>query len=901
LDNTKSYVIYRKDRKYKRAGGVIGLVSDKFSSHAIPIPAKYDLLELVAFCVVTPLGSFRFITVYRPPEFNQAGREYMAMLSECLEFLCDTKDTVILVGDFNLPNINWAEFDSPNDNIHSSFLNCCVHHGLTQFVNEPTRDGNCLDLVLSNDQLIVSDLYVSDPFSTSDHSSITFSLLLTPHETVDATACYYDFVRADFDALNAAMVLHPFNNNIVVAESADNICFTDSSDDVWNKFVSPLNNAIADNVPVKKKRASSAAKRVRYPRHITRALKRKSMYWKHYRKESTVVNKNFYKSQAAICKKLLFDYEKSKELAVINKRNIGSFYRFLNKKLVCRSGIGPLRLGPDTVVTDDPSKASALNDYFCSVFTVDDGLLPSFPRRVRDDISLDRIEFTPGLIIKAIKSCKKNTNSRDPDGFDSLILHKLMYNIASPLCVLFKFIFASGNVPNAWKSANVTPIFKKGLSSCVSNYRSISITSVFCKLYERVIKTQMLSFLQDNKVINCNQHGFLSRHSTCTQLLETINDWSISLRNRHSVEAVYFDFEKAFQSVSHQKLIFKLASYGISGNLLLTLKDFLYNRFQRVVLPNGMSSFKPVGSGVPEGSVLGPLLFLIFINDITDLFTGTVGIKLFADDIKIYLEISDDSEWDCFQRSIDNISQWAATWQLKLNVQKCQQLHVSLSRSSVHNFSLLNNNLHMSHCCRDLGINIDSRLTFGPHINSIVAKAHLRANQILRCFISRDPEILIKAFITYVRPLLEYCSPVWSPCSTGYINKIESVQRLFTKKLKDLSALSYNKRLDLLHIERLEYRRLQFDIIMCYKILHRLIALSPDEFFTYSNILHTRGHPFKLIVPNSRINARANFFSVRIVKIWNNLPPAVVNATCLSSFINKLNCFNLNVYILGKA
>ena len=204
-------------------------------------------------------------------------------------------------------------------------------------------------------------------------------------------------------------------------------------------------------------------------------------------------------------------------------------------------------------------------------------------------------------------------------------------------------------------------------------------------------------------------------------------------------------------------------------------------------------------------------------------------------------------------------------------------------------------------CLTVVVINIDSRLTFGPHINIIVAKAHLRASQILRCFISRDPEILIKAFITYVRPLLEYCSPIWSPSSVGYINKLESVQRRFTKKLKDLSALSYNKRLELLHIERLECRRLKSDLIMCYKILHRLVALSPDEFFMYSNVLHTRGHSFKLTVPNSRINARANFFSVRVVKIWNNLPSSLVNASSLPLFINKLKYVNLKAYSLGKS
>jgi len=154
-------------------------------------------------------------------------------------------------------------------------------------------------------------------------------------------------------------------------------------------------------------------------------------------------------------------------------------------------------------------------------------------------------------VLKALKSIKRVSNACDPDGYTTNAVKKLMYSLVSPLCVLFKFVFSYGKIPAAWKTANVIPIFKKGLSSSVSNYRPISLTSIFCKLYERIIKDQMLFYLSQHKLINRNQHGFLSRHGTCTQLLETINDWSIALRNHHAVDTVYFDFAKAFDSVSH--------------------------------------------------------------------------------------------------------------------------------------------------------------------------------------------------------------------------------------------------------------------------------------------------------------------------------------------------------------
>lgn len=174
-----------------------------------------------------------------------------------------------------------------------------------------------------------------------------------------------------------------------------------------------------------------------------------------------MVNKNEYKRQTAVCRKLLYEYEKAKELSVICKNNVGGFYRFVNKKLSCKSGVGPLRVDANTIVTDDVSKATALNNYFCSVFTADDGTLPTFPKRVPDGVSFNKIDFTPDIVFKAIKSCKNNSNARDPDGFNSCVLYKLMYNIANPLCTLFNFVFINGKIPNAWKTANVTPIFKK--------------------------------------------------------------------------------------------------------------------------------------------------------------------------------------------------------------------------------------------------------------------------------------------------------------------------------------------------------------------------------------------------------------------------------------------------------
>jgi len=270
-------------------------------------------------------------------------------------------------------------------------------------------------------------------------------------------------------------------------------------------------------------------------------------------------------------------------------------------------------------------------------------------------------------------------------------------------------------------------------------------------------------------------------------------------------------------TVSHVKLMHKLQAYGVHRSLLSLISDFLDGRSQGVMLPGGASTWTPVLSGVPQGSVLGPLLFLLYINDVTDLFHDTVSIQLFADDIKIYMEIENNSKTVIFQEYINVVCDWANKWQLKLSYNKCHHLRVALRKSDESACYLLNNvPLSRVTSCTDLDVCINSVLSVSEHINNVVVKAKRLTSLLLRSFLSKDPMLLItKAFTVYVRPMLEYCSPVWSPCYIGKINKLESVQQSFTKRLTGMCTLSYESRLKALGLERLELRRLRMDLVTC--------------------------------------------------------------------------------------
>ena len=376
----------------------------------------------------------------------------------------------------------------------------------------------------------------------------------------------------------------------------------------------------------------------------------------------------------------------------------------------------------------------------------------------------------------------------------------------------------------------------------------------------------------------------------------------MALDHRNSVDCVYIDFSKAFDSVVHSKLLAKLASFGVSGNLFKWLASFLHDRTQIIKIGNCFSRPHDVLSGVPQGSVLGPLLFLLFINDIGQIF-GTddniVTVKLFADDVKIYVAIEKISDCVTLQKGLDALYDWARYWQLSVSADKCLILHIGSTNKS-YAYSIGSKSLPDVITVRDLGVTIDSQLKFDVHINNIVTKANQRSSLILRCFRSRDPVLLFRAFITYVRPLLEYCCQVWSPSYRTLVWKIESVQRRFTKKLQGLRDINYSDRLKYLGTDSLEMRRLKLDMAMFYNILHGHVDV---EFGNSLNIVdncivRSRGHSRRIRKQFCRLNCRAFSFVCRNVNAWNSLPDYIVNSSSVHCFKRHLRNFDLTQFLI---
>ena len=361
------------------------------------------------------------------------------------------------------------------------------------------------------------------------------------------------------------------------------------------------------------------------------------------------------------------------------------------------------------------------------------------------------------------------------------------------------------------------------------------------------------------------------------------------LDNDVSIDAAYMDFKKAFDTVPHQRLINKLKGYNINGNILNWISSFLTNRYQYVKINNSTSEKRIVSSGVPQGSVLGPTLFIYYINDLPNVVKN-INIKIFADDTKAYKGIKSEDDAIVLQKAIDEMFQWTQKWLLQFNKDKCKILHLGKNNPK-YNYTIGEEEnkvtLSETELEKDLGIYIDPNLDFKKHIKSIVKKASHTSYKILKNFSYKTSSILVPLFKTLVRPILEYGNNVWTNKLKKYTTKIENVQRKFTKHIKGLSKLTYEERLKKINLPSLEFRQKRGDMIQVFKIAKKFYdPLSTDTIFNFSSSSRLRGHNYKISKQYVNKSKYANFFSNRVINEWNNLPDYIVNAKTINEFKN---------------
>ena len=360
-------------------------------------------------------------------------------------------------------------------------------------------------------------------------------------------------------------------------------------------------------------------------------------------------------------------------------------------------------------------------------------------------------------------STSLNKQACGPDLLPARLLKMTAEFIAPSLAQIFQLSLSSGKLPLDWTSANIVPIHKKGDKQLTANYCPISLTSIVVKIMERIIHRHLVCALEEHNLLSDCQFGFCHKRSTVSLLLQAVHDWAGSLDRRNSTHCLFLDLAKAFDSVSHPRLLLKLEALGITDNILSWLKEFLTVRRQRVVVNGQFSSWLPVTSGVPQGSVLGPLLFILFINDIS-LVVSNSTVKLFAD-------------VDLLQCDLSKVVAWAKTWMLRLNPDKCESIVLSNRRvPPVPHYYLNSKLISCKPVARYLGIFVDCHLNWNSHCQHVAAKATRSLNFLRHCLFNCSSKVKSASYKCIVRPVMEYACPVWFLHTAKNINHLERVQ-----------------------------------------------------------------------------------------------------------------------------
>lgn len=572
-----------------------------------------------------------------------------------------------------------------------------------------------------------------------------------------------------------------------------------------------------------------------------------------------------------------------------NRKNLWTFIKHQKSD---SSGIPSLK-SEGQFVQDPASKAKVLNDQFKSVFTQEPALEKDQQDFLNSDFSSSPHPTMPSFTIDCngvLKLLQRLSPYKacGPDQISARLLRETAQTIAPALTKLYQQSLSTGQIPEDWKQANVCPVYKKGEKYKAQNYRPISLTCICSKFLEHIISSNIITHMRNSNLLYKLQYGFLSLRSTETQLLALQDD--ILRSKAKQVDMIIMDFAKAFDRVPHQRLLYKLAWYGIRGEHLKWIEGFLDKRKQRVVVDGETSGWEPVQSGVPQGSVIGPTMFLVFINDLPDCVSSRI--RLFADDTIIYREINSHNDCETLQDDLNQLGKWEQDWCMSFHPDKCNVLRVSRKRVTVqHSYTLHGHTLESVTETKYLGVTMSGNMTWTSHINAISAKASRSLGFIKRNLIIHNVQVKEQAYKALVRPTLEYACTVWDPHTKSATAKLEMVQRRAARYVlgRYHNTSSVSAMVDHLQWKSLQERRRNARLHMMYKMYNNLVDHEAQHHFTAvkRRSRHYNSQALQIDHPNNDM-VKFSFFH-RTKTEWNHLPEEVVTAPSIGIFKDRVS------------
>jgi hypothetical protein len=781
---TSDYTVYRRDRDREvsgktTGGGVLISVHSRFPSERIQI-LETDNEDLWVSVKVTPSITYFICCVY----FPSRNRLNYSIFYEKVELFINgitNSNNIIITGDFNLP------ISGVNDDLSTGgsargdlklFLDLC---NLTMFNNiRNSLSDRTLDLIVSNmedvtvsaadDILVPVDLY---------HPPLEIDLSIARHTSskLRGPGCFfsYDFSKADFYSLYVS--LRDFNWTFLYACRSVN--------EAVEYFYAVFYELLDKNVPTKKMFTNKYP--IWFNKNIIKLLKLKEKFRKKFKKSGNLEQLNLYKIYRAQSKaeirKAYNNYVHMIE-SNVSKGDIKHVFSFL-KSRKDRAMSSSFRFPDGRLCDDSQTIADGFAEYFSHIY--DGNGATSF---TMDEILDNATEFSSNIILKSfcveevgdeIKSLQSK-RSTGPDGLPMYLFKACSEILKKPLAYLYNLSLKNNVFPEMWKLTKTVPVHKKGSKTEFSNYRPISLLSTPAKVFERLLHKHI--FFNIKSKISINQHGFFSNRSITSNLLNFCEEIHNNFQAGKQLDVVYTDFSKAFDRVDHMILLKKLHLFGLSNNLVNFFFTYLVGRRQYVSYMGCKSVEFLIRSGVPQGSNLGPLFFIIFINDI-ELYLSKSKVLLYADDMKIYKSISNKQDAIDFQNDISNLIVWSQINKLEFNFSKCSVITFSRKRVPlIFNYSMSNIHLVRLNKIRDLGVTLDSELIFKDHIFDTASKAAQMLGFILRTSrVFNNIHTIKLLYRSLVRSRLEFASIIWNPHNITYIEEIEKVQKRFLKYL----------------------------------------------------------------------------------------------------------------------
>lgn len=876
------YCVWRRDRDYARTkqtrGGGVLIAAKRTLQLTCNVAWQSSAEDIWTTLTVprsnkTPSFKLHLCCLYLCSEngglnFNLQLQNFTSNITDILTEY--EGDKFLILGDFNMSSITWEATDIgfsatalSGDHI-IDFIDTLNIYNLTQFNGIPNSYGKILDLVLCTDYITVyacpDPLVAEDPFHKALCIDVPFfdfkPLQVKPRKVYSYHRGDYDSIRARISETDWMQIL-----SVSTVENALELFYT-LMYELRDQYI-PMRIVSKNKYPPW------------YNSALIKIVKEKFKYhrkFKNYGNISDHLSFKLLRDRAAIIERECHDaYIARMEESILT--NPKQFWTYM-KQNRANSTYPATMSYAGTVASSGENICELFSSFFHSTFlsSSSDTIHDNNPRQSCSDIATVRIDKDE--VVKLLRSLDVS-KSAGPDLLPAIFFVKCASEISIPVSILFRRSIDEGIMPIVWKSAFITPIHKKGSRDCVEHYRPISKLCLLAKVFERIIYNQLYESIKSD--LSPTQHGFLKQRSTVSNLL-LLNDFvTFSMNAGDQVDTIYTDYSKAFDRIDHKLLLLKLGYLGIRGDLFRWFTSYVHNRSQAVVLNGYTSSWRCIPSGVPQGSLLGPLLFVIFITDIDSCFQHSHHL-LFADDMKVYRVVNNESDALLLQQDLNRLDIYCERNKLDLNVSKCYFMTFTRKPSPFStNYSVKNQYLTRVSNMRDLGVTHDSKLLFDKHIDDIVSKASKALGFLMRSSKKfKNMKTVKLLYCSYVRSHLEYACQVWNPNYETYSDRIEKIQRKFTRYLKfkfNISVnMTYEQRCAKFHLLPLHLRRIISDIILlikiirgscdCPSLLRKININVPARKFRNNKVF---------FVPSVSTNYRKNSYILRACSTFNNL------------------------------